>query len=294
MGPTARPQAAALVLLLATAGCVGGLANDDASAPRAADLDESYFVRGLVVDSEFVPVADAAVTAAPGDWVATTGPDGAFELGPLAPATYRVEASKPGYKASALDVVVAQASPERLLITLIPVASHVPYHTTVLFVALLDCSWATFGATFPCIPIDRVTGQNITGDRSRWKFQIPDPGLANLLHEMEWKPQATGRDMKISITEPNQPVFIGGVTKFYLFRFGGSPLRSWLWPGQIAPGGSVPFDGNQSAKYDAFIRGSETNHTIPFVLYIEQRANNWFTFFYNRPGPPDFTALPDK
>lgn len=280
--------------MLVTAGCVGGAAGEQGSRKGAAHLDESYFARGLVVDSEFVPLADAAVVATPGDRVATTGPDGTFELGPLAPGAYRIEASKAGYQAFAVAVVIAQSNPERLLFTLIPVASTVPYHSTQLFVALLDCSWATFGATFPCVPIDRVTGQNITGDRSKWKFEIPDPGLANLLHEMEWKPQATGRDMKISITEPNQPVFIGGVTKFYLFRFGGSPLRSWLWPEKVAPGGSVPFDGNQSAKYDAFIRGSETNQTVPFALYVEQRANNWFTFFYNRPGRSDFSALPDK
>jgi hypothetical protein len=64
-------------------------------------------------------------------------------------------------------------------------------------------------------------------------------------------------------------------------------------PGLTAPGGTVAFNGNRSVTYEAFIRGSETNATVPAALYVDHRADNWFTFFYNRRGSPEFTALSD-
>lgn len=285
---------AILPVFAALPGCVG--AGSEASGVDAFGGDESLgAIRGVVVDAEIVPVKAADVELVGHGKVATTDAGGAFSFSALEPGTYTLVASKAGYAGAESAVAVAAGQVAAVSLALTPVALNVPYHETILIVALLDCSWAITSATFPCVPIDRVTGQNITGDRSAWKFSIPAAGLANLLHEMEWSPQPIGREMKVVITEPNQPVFIGGVTRFYLVNQGPTPLRAWLEHGKVAVGGSVAFDGNESTRYDAYIRGSPSNNTIPqAALYIDQRANNWFTFFYNRPGNPDFTALPDR
>ncbi len=282
-----------MTIVLPWAGCLGG----SPSTPSDADGPDGdgVMLRGLVVDTEFFPLDEAAVTLAGSDETTVTDGNGTFELGPVAVGSaFTLVVEKMGY----LDQEVAgqaAADDRQILVTLTPTALDVPFHETFVHVALLDCSWAILSATFPCVPIDRVTGQNITGDRSEWNFEIPYDGLADLLHEMTWQEQATGKDMKIVMTDPGEAVFVGGVSNFYLSRAGGDPLRSWLVPGQVGPGGDVPFDGNESREYRAFIRGSESNMTVPVAaIYIEHRADNWFSFFYNRAGPRDFTALPDE
>lgn len=292
MRRSARVATTAFALILFLAGCVGP------SEPRSdrafEDVDDSRgSIRGRVLDVEIVPIPAVDVTLLDTDFVAATDDEGLFTFQGLEPGEYTIAATKNGYASVATTVAVNAGEVSQATVTMTATSLHVPYHESRVFVALLDCSWAAATATFPCVPIDRVTGQNVTGDQSAWRFVIPAPGLANVLHEMVWTAQPTGREMKVVITEPNQPVFVGGVSRFFLFNQGPSPLRAWLTPGVTAVGGSIPFDGNESVLYSAYIRGSERNNTVPAALYIDQRANNWFTFFYNRPGPIDYTALPD-
>jgi hypothetical protein len=284
--------AVALVCTLA-AGCIGPGASGTAPASIGGLDGDLGAIRVQVVDLEIVPVEVADVSIVGTPFLMQTDGAGQAFFAQLSPGEYVIAVSKQGYAETTGKAFVSAGEVASVAVTLTAIASNVPYHDTQVFVALLDCSWAAAGATFPCVPIDRVTGQNITGDESAWRFTIPASGLANVLHEMTWNPQPTGREMKVVMTPPNQPVFVGGVSAFYMLNQGPSPLRMWLTPGVVAAGGSIPFDGNESTPYSAYIRGSERNNTAPLALYIEQRAENWFTFFYNRAGSPEYTALPD-
>src|SRR5687767_7887744 len=105
----ARAAAMLPLLSLALAGCSG-----DAGDPSGEGVPEGAFdgvdaeataqtgvIRGIVIDEAITPLADAAVTIpVPGQkpLSATTTESGAFAFGGLAPGTYFVKVSKPGYQ----------------------------------------------------------------------------------------------------------------------------------------------------------------------------------------------------
>lgn len=250
---------------------------------------------GLVVDAEIVPIAAALVVLTPGGLATNTTTSGQFQFGPLPEGHYTIEVTKHGYAPARAEFAVAQSPPERIVVTLIAVASNVPYHITHVFVAYIFCTLTVSGTFAPCFPVNVLTGQNITEDRAEFNFRIPYPGLADLLHEMVWQKQATGSDMSVTIRPPGAPLVIGGVTVIYLATGGGSPLRSWVVAGETNPGATAKFDANESTPYTTILRGRSTNTTANAMsLYLDHRVNNYFTFFYNRPGPRDFTVIPDE
>jgi hypothetical protein len=286
-------SAATLVLLLAS-GCSG--AAGSSLQPTASNGPDELFLDGLVIDAEIVPIGGARVLLEPGHRMTNTSDAGLFRLGPLDPGDYQLFVEKPGYANAKSSIVVAQTRPDRATIVLTPLALSVPYHITSIYVAYIQCTVSTV-VFAPCVPLNVLTGRNITPDRAEFNFRIPAPGLADLLHEMMWRPQSTGHDMTVTIRDPSLALVANGVTVIYVAHAGGPPLRTWVVTGRINTevGGTHKFDGNESRPYTAIIRGDYKNSTTPYVAaYVDHRVNNYFTFFYNRPGPRDFTVIPDS
>lgn len=282
------------VLFVQLGGCVGTEGVGPKGIPEDRFDDEGFYLDVLVVDAELLPVEAALVVLTPGDALANTTADGRARFGPLTEGDYTVAVEKRGYAVVSTQITVAQSPPERLIVTLTPVASDVPFHLTHVFVAYIFCTM-TIGNTFaPCLPLNVLTGQNVTEDRAEFDFRIPYAGLADMLHEMVWQRQAAGVDMSVTIRPPGAPLVVGGVTVTYLSTGGGSPLRNWVVAGVENEGASASFDANESTPYTTIIRGRSTNTTgNAMSLYFDHRVNNYFTFFYNRPGPRDSTVIPD-
>lgn len=290
------PRVAWLLPLLAIpwSGCAAVDPTRQSTPSTFQGDDETFRLHGLVVDAEIVPIEQAFVELKPIGLAANTTSGGRFAFDRVAPGDYVLHVSKAGYASVKHEFVIAQSAPDQILITLTPVAGHLPFHETNVFVAYIFCT-ATVGGTFaPCVPINVLTGQNVTQDRAEFNFRIPHPGLMELLHEMLWKTQSTGHDMSVTIRPPGQPLVVGGVTVIYLSAGGGSPLRSWVTVGKVNAGATQPFDGNETTPYATILRGRSTNTTGNAAsVYLDHRVNNYFTFFYNRPGPREFTVIPD-
>ena len=284
----------ALVALVLLAGCAGASPQAAPNGDLGFDDSEGAYVVGRVVDVEIVPLEGVTVSA--DERTAMTDQNGTFRLGPFEPGqVVTVTAEKVGYAPGAVDALATLDGSEVLLITIVPIASSVPYYETIPHVAFIDCAWAGPPGSLPCNPIDRQLGTNFTNDQSQWFFSVPGPDVAALLHEAVWAPSPWGRDMRFLLFHPDlvSGSAVGGDP--YLDSRGGSPDRSWLIPGEEAERAAVPFNGNESFLYQALYRPWTTNTTIPgWGLAVQQRVDNFYTFFYHREGRDDFTVLPDQ
>lgn len=286
-------MALASLSLTLIAGCAQTTSNAIVSS-QTFDADSS-FIEGVVLDDEYIAVADVSVVVAPGDGGGVTSADGLFRIGPVEPGSYVITATKEGYASTFAEVAVFETESPRVTLFLNAISSSVPYHDTTLAAAFLDCFFAAQGLSSRCNPVDRVTGQNLTGDSSRAFFEVPGENLANLLFEVNWQPtSATGQDIRVWWEPRGSAVALGGVTPQFLLVEGSAPLRAWVTPGEPGVNGNTAFDGTQGFQYTAQNRPSVGNATLVVAaVYLEQRVDDWFTWFYNRPGPVDFTALPD-
>lgn len=290
------------------AGCLGG---EDAGGPQGVgfDAEDAVLIEGQVLDQELVPVAGAYVGTSDGDHENTTDDEGLFRLGPVAPGDHVVVIEKDGYAVAEVPVSVPPGGPvDRLSILLTPVAADVPYHLSETFVTFVYCATYNPIGGVPCTKlIDYVAGTNVSPEeRFAYPFEIQNPGLANMLIEMNWETQQFGKDMLYMIqTPPGQP--LTAATVKYFAKDGPSPLRGWLTAGVANDcGGSEcagVFDATPgNITYEALTVWSGENGTIPGVpgvlsgwsFYINHRTETWHTFFHNRPGPAGFSALPDE
>lgn len=291
------PTAAGLLLLVAAlAGCVGesgpaGLARPgEGAAPGLA-------IAGRVIDQELVPLADVTVTVAQTDLLTSTAADGSFRLGPIEPGTHAVVAEKPGYQSATVEVQVTGEGAPPILLSLTAVATDVPFRQTEVHVTFVNCWISSPVGNVPCTKlVDYAASTNISsGEKFAFPFTIKNAGLNDLLVEHSWRSQSTARDMTFFIkTPPNQPLTALVVKYFQVW--GGAPLRGWVkadvkngpnWEVFNAEPNKVVYEGTLASHY--------TNSTVPSVaVYLNHRVESWFTFFYNREGPRDFTALPDR
>lgn len=298
-----RPrQPTALIVLfslsVAAAGCTSSESQgpDGPGGPGAlGDDSDSFLIDGLVIDTEILPIEGARVTLEPLGLVTNSTSAGVFRFGPISQGDYTIRVEKQGYAPATREMLIAQTAPERVAITLTPVASTVPYHVTHTYAAYIMCTLNAL-VFAPCVPVNVLTGQNVTEDRAEFNFRVPSPGLVDLLHEMIWRPQATGHDMAITIRDPSLAVVAGGVTVIYAANSGGPGLRTWVVTGIVNEdvGGTHVFEATEGKPYTAIIRASTGNSTTPgAAVFIDHRVENYFTFFYNRAGPRDFTVIPD-
>jgi hypothetical protein len=75
---------------------------------------------------------------------------------------------------------------------------------------------------------------------------------------------------------------------------GSSPIRFRLTPGERwGPDPYVAFPSDAGHGFNAYLMPPFGTPTDPVLVYLDQRTDNFLTFFYNRPAPDGFSALPD-
>ena len=296
-----------LFVTLVFAGCVGGN-SQSVGGPDVSFDKGDVVIRGIVVDEELVPLEGVVIHDAASLLSVETDTTGQFALGPVTEGEHALTASKDGYQPLSLTVQVFDESVEGVRFLLSAVATTVPYHETTNHVTFVNCaSYNPIGGV-PCTElIDYVVGGNQVSPQESFafRFKIPNAGLADLLIEMVWAPQAFGPDAAFWIqTPPGQPVTAASV-KYFSMR-GGNPLRGWVTANVANQNYESVFDAEPNKiEYDAVTAWSDGNATIPrqqtpvtgisgVSIYINHRVETWMTFFYNREGTRDYTALPDQ
>jgi hypothetical protein len=281
--------------ILVLAGCA--TPDPGVLGPRNADVGAENggpVLRGVVVDTELVPIANATIVLPDIDLATMSDGTGGFELGLPYAGTHTAIFEKIGYRTVVRSVEIHETPTDRLIVTLEPIALDVPYHETLIEVTYTQC-WLSAGpAGVPCIGfIDYLTNQQLSDDKSTVNFKVDKPGLAALLIELTFLPQNLGHDAVIVVREPGS--IYSGAQKSWLLQYGGSPIRALLVPGEVGEGGDDPFEEPPGTEYMALIGGWNTNNSIPsFGLHLDFRTEDYFTFFYNRMPSPGFTVLPDQ
>jgi hypothetical protein len=298
----------AIFVTLSFAGCVDGSGKSVAPGGPNVELDQGAIsIRGLVMDDELVPIAGASIVDAGSDRTAMTDLQGVFVLGPLEEGQHALTASKAGYESVSLAVQVFNEPVDGIRFLLSAVATDVPYHETTNHVTFVNCASYNPIGGLPCTKlVDYVAGTSLSPEESfAFPFQVPSPGLADMLIEMTWTPQAFASDMLFKMqTPPGQPAT--ALSQSYFAMEGGKPLRGWVTANidnDGEDGGWAVFDAEpKKVTYEGMTIWSDNNATIPGVpgvlsgwtFYFNHRAETWMTFFYNRPGTRDYTALPDE
>ncbi|HEX9816168.1 MAG TPA: carboxypeptidase-like regulatory domain-containing protein [Candidatus Thermoplasmatota archaeon] len=279
-------------------GCVGATPSSG-PGPNVAFDPQAIAIRGLVIDDEFVPIEGVTITDAGCDRTAMTDSQGVFILGPLEEGEHPLTASKVGYQSVGIAVAVFDEPVEGIRFVLSAATSNVPYHETTNHVTFVNCASYNLVGGVPCtaLPDYVIGGNTISPDESfSFRFKVPNDNLADLLIEVTWTPQAFGHDMSFWFqTPPGQPAT--AVRVKYFGMSGGAPLRGWVIADIENPSGDdgAIFDAEPNkVEYDALTAWNANNSTIPYhSFYFNHRAETWMTYFYNRPGSREFTALPD-
>lgn len=256
-------------------------------------------IQGVVVDEELVPIEGVRITDDNSPQVAVTDSAGAFTLGPVESGEHVLTAEKAGYATETLRVEVFDEPVLAVRVILEATAKAVPFHESVLHVTFVNCASRNLIGGMPCTALpDYVLGTNVSSnERYYFQFVVPSPGLADMLVEMIWTEQTLASDMLFKIqTPPGQP-FTGLATSYYRME-GGQPLRGWVLAGVDNDGdgpGEVFDAGPNNITYEGLTIWSSGNATIPYTsIYVNHRTDAWLTFFYNRAGDRDFTALPEE
>lgn len=186
------------------AGCAEdpGSATDD--QPPVAVTDTTGGIRGVVVDSGIVPIADATVRLLSEDASTVTDEDGSFTFGELQPGTYFVQASHPFYdtQQSSVDVVAGEENPPVVKIQLNRLINAEPYMETQQFEGYIACSAnIVIALSEECgegvgVPEDVpvVGGQRVGGNpanNAQIDFFVDNDLVRSLIAEAVWEPSIT-------------------------------------------------------------------------------------------------------
>jgi hypothetical protein len=178
-------RAFAIVALLAgalLAGCNSPNADPASdSGPTFDDLglqatSSTGVIRGVVVDDAIRPVPGARVTLkgdAPRE--AMTTDLGTFGFDELAPGTYFLSVSKPGYfdAQQSTEVVAGVSEPPIMKVQLAVDAANMPYFEAYVFSGFIECSTPVFAACGFATDVGQIaTGSNVTKDNSQVRYPL--------------------------------------------------------------------------------------------------------------------------
>lgn len=172
---------AAQVLAVVLAGC-GSPAGQEAAAPEggASGLGS---IEGVVVSQAIAPLPGATVGLSPGNATATTGADGAFRFGGLAPGSYTLLASLEGY----VPVTVAAATGDALV--------HVVLEPDTAALRYVE-SYAHEGFVETSVNLAGVRSSNTVAPNFTFEGRLPD----FVQVEMAWtSTQALGDEMDLTL-----------------------------------------------------------------------------------------------
>lgn len=295
-----HPSGPLVGLLLSSllTGCVATTGAEPAAQRQRGDGEaEGIFLVGTVVDTELLPVPEAQITVEPGPFTGATDHAGLFRIGPLEPGEYVVRVEKNGYAGAQQDVVVYADGAAQMVLTITAVAQNVPYAETEIHVTFAYCWVSSFlWGNLPCTKIvDYVAGTNVSSEEKiDFAFFIENPGLVDLLVELDWETQAFGHDGSFLLqSPPGQP--LTDLVELYLYLRGSAPLSGWAVVGESNCEDCPIFDATPNKiHFDGIAVPVTGNSTIPeHAVFLNHRMDVLMTYFYNRAGPRDFSAVPD-
>jgi hypothetical protein len=219
-----RALTTTVLILLLLSGCTssGGQRQDDGSTmpPDASATAGAGSpgggpgtgrIKGLVVDSEMMPIggADVSVTSKrDGQNVAklVTDASGAFDVAGLEPATYVVFAAKSGYRAAGgREVQVTEGGVSDVRIELAQLSSIVPYHESVggrRGFNSVAC-YITPATAWSC------STRDVAGNESKLVFVDEEASgpLQTVVLDMSWVPthDQCAKTMRIILLGPDYP-----------------------------------------------------------------------------------------
>ncbi len=172
---------ALLSLAFLTAALLAGC-SDNGPAPPAEDAgfedlglqatEETGVIRGVVIDAAITPISGVAVSVRSGDvepLSATTNEAGAFGFDGLAPGTWFITASKPGYfdAQQSVEVVADVADPPAVKILLEANEAARPYYEQYVFEGFMEC-----GVTTPAVGVALCLAPNLVAELACDEFDV--------------------------------------------------------------------------------------------------------------------------
>jgi hypothetical protein len=312
-----RTVALLSILALLVAGCAEtpppGIPSDF-SGLDLAPTATTGIIRGVVVDEAVRPVANATIRLTPGDARTTSTADGLFGFANLAPGTYFLAVTRPGYNPvqASTDVVAGVAEPPIVKVLLTANATLAPYVDALRFQGFLSFG-AAVGITSVGTTINPTLSE-VLQDTSIWTVTfdtVPQWAQGELL----WEHNQAGGGMLI------WEMVVGGTNDFKGYRETAESPALAYWNTSVLEaeaenvtsagiayrffGGAHPLLAPSSAG-GTTIPPEEQCPTVPTVvlgnrnpcrfgygLTVQQSADAYVHHFYNFAPPLDWRFTVD-
>lgn len=287
-----RVLSGGFLAILALSGC---FASTEEPLSGLEDGPEAVYIEGVIVDSELVPVEGASVVL-DGFEPQMTSAAGSFRIGPVGPGTYELIVEKAGYGPVSWKVTVGSDPEDPVVVQLVPVASDVPYFEIEPHASVIGCAVATPTGRLTCGLVAQTTGATPVPDSSVFGFSIPKDGLAMLLVETAWQPgTAFAQQLSVNVLDQEGDQSNCLTTACYAEEVGDSPIRIEFRPGvrwhEADPYQAFP--GESGHGFNLYLMPPFGTPENPVLVFADQRADTFLTFFYNREASSGFSALPD-
>lgn len=268
---------AALVLLLALAGCAQPTPSAPASVPSGPVLE------GWVVDERLAPLGNASVTLAGLGLATGTDAQGHYRLQPPGGADLIVVAAAEGHRPQSRSV--GARSGDHLLVNFtlerIPVTE--PYHEATSHTGSLRCGFVAVLAEDPSRPHEHqgVRCSQLLNDTSnQWHYEIP-VNTTGIVMELAWTPQSeVAKALVLKVVSE-------GSGEVLAFIEGTSVLRTQLSSLKLAQEVAL---GHATLLVTVEPGAGTGNHEHGAVgAFLEQRFDVFATAFFNGPVDPSYS-----
>lgn len=292
---------------VALAGCTGG---DDVAGPAgevsgpAGVTDDTGGVQGLVLSEEGLPIAGAQVALGADGALTTTGEQGVFNFGQVAPGSYQLFVQKLGFETVGRSISVEAGEVTEVEVTLAAIMVAEPFHLTLVKEGLFGCgvSWRPAVVYSGVAVCGVVAGTDFDSFLLEFYLEGPMDGweLGNGVFETEWESnQAAGRGLSVNWEKLGCSNV--GDSRFVRTQ-GHNPHHGYVNGSHIE---DVRDDGCSSSNCDADDHCNIQSRVFSFPdtlggsapadlgITIQQRYTNVMTAFFYEPAEPTFTALAD-
>lgn len=250
--------------------------------PLDTGIPDAGTIEGVLVNEEELPVEGAIAAVRAADVWGISDAGGGFRIEGVPPGTHEITAAGIGFDVTTQSVEVEPNAITRgVVLKLVEVAVIRPFHETETHTNILK----------------RQQGLSNDGPDQQNVICIPKEGLRRYLVEAEWTPQPTASYLHLTYRDRWYASNSG--PDRYLYRPGYSPVHEDMFPGELATGADVVFNGYngfcylhmwRSLPYD--LGGMNLVENASFA--IDLRVDSYLTFFYWEPGDPGFTALASR
>lgn len=322
--PRPRSGLLALLFILATlSGCLGSSSSKTAtSSAAAAPLfnAETGALRIQVLNDEALPIVGAEVALDNDTNLSNrTNEEGRVVFGFVPPGPHAVRALKIGFREEVRLVTAVAGEALDVPITLLKERPKgLPYaakleplpgrfacaRAVTVVLPLLAGPCKAVGLGGPLAPIEDAWTSATGGDRTI--FDLPEAvaknrtsdrdELKSIVVELKWVPSTDMANvMSLSLEKANDrfapPAGNGSNPVTYGFTTGGPGLKLVVEPGTLGVGADpdTMFPANETGFTVGVFPATDASPDVS--VYLNQSFTVYVTMFFNRPAPPEYTAL---